>query len=186
MAVTYDKTFANRELLEMLGIFPSSVLYRNDLQSHEAISRQPVDPDYESRTHRSRTGPFNTNTPKQNDRHFAGDISTFILLYDKFCTLIPISPKYIATCPVDHKPSLVHIMIWLWFELLLAYFNVAYMCHTPSVSGREITCSKQDNHAHTKQHGAMFSDIELCRCGEANPSTSKKLRVYRHRNTRPI
>ena len=55
---------------------------------------------------------FNTLNPKQNDRHFADDLSKCILLNENIWISINFSLKFVAKCQIDNIPSLVQIMNW--------------------------------------------------------------------------
>ena len=55
---------------------------------------------------------FNTMRLRQDDRHFADDIFTCMLLNENIEILIRISLKFVPGGSFDNKPSLVHIMAW--------------------------------------------------------------------------
>ena len=58
--------------------------------------------------------PQNVNTlkPRQDGRHFAGDIFTGIFFNENCCILIKFSLKYIRKGPIDNNRALVQIMAW--------------------------------------------------------------------------
>ena len=54
----------------------------------------------------------NSSPPGQYGRHFPNDISRCLLMNEKFCILIKVSPKFVPKCPIDNNPALVQIMAW--------------------------------------------------------------------------
>ena len=55
---------------------------------------------------------FNTLRPRQDGRHFADDIFTFIFFNENCCILNKFSLKYVRKGPIDNNPALVLIMAW--------------------------------------------------------------------------
>ena len=55
---------------------------------------------------------FNTLRPRQNCRHFAGDIFKFILLNENVWISFKISLKFVPTGLINNIPALVQIMAW--------------------------------------------------------------------------
>ena len=50
--------------------------------------------------------------PAQNGRHFVDDILKCIFINEKFCILIPTSPKFVPKGPINTKSALVQILTW--------------------------------------------------------------------------
>ena len=50
---------------------------------------------------------FNSSRPGQNGHLFADNIFRCILINEKFCILIKISPKLVPKGPIDNNPALV-------------------------------------------------------------------------------
>ena len=63
-----------------------------------------------------------------------------IFMYEKFCTLIQISLKFVPKGPIDNNSVLVQVMAWRWTgdkplpEPMLAQFIDAYMRHQGKMS----------------------------------------------------
>ena len=55
---------------------------------------------------------FNTLKPRQDGRHFADDIFTYIFFKDNCFIMIKFSLKYVRKGPIDNNPALVQIMAW--------------------------------------------------------------------------
>ena len=55
---------------------------------------------------------FSTLRPRQNGRHFAGDIFKGIFLNETVWILIKISLKFVLKGPIDDIPALVQVMAW--------------------------------------------------------------------------
>ena len=50
---------------------------------------------------------INSSPPRQNGRHFPGDIFKCIFMNEKFCILIQISLKFAPKGPINNIPALV-------------------------------------------------------------------------------
>ena len=65
----------------------------------------------------------------------AKDIFKWIFLNENGIILIQISLKFVPRSPLDNKPALVHVMVWLWTgnkplpEPMITQFTDAYMRH---------------------------------------------------------
>ena len=55
---------------------------------------------------------FNTLRPRQDGRHFAGNIFKFILLNENVWIPIKISLKFVPKGPINNIPAMVQIMAW--------------------------------------------------------------------------
>ena len=55
---------------------------------------------------------INTLRPRQNGRHFAGDIFKYIFLNENVWIPIEISLKFVPKGPINNIPALVRIMAW--------------------------------------------------------------------------
>ena len=55
---------------------------------------------------------FNTLRPRQNDRHFPGDIFKCIFLSESVWVPIKMSLKFVPKGPINNIPGLVQIMAW--------------------------------------------------------------------------
>ena len=82
----------------------------------------------------------NSSPHGQNGRHFAGDISKWIFVNEKFCITIRISSKFVSKDQFDNKTTFIHVMAWclivdkLLPELMLTQFTDAYMRHQGEMS----------------------------------------------------
>ena len=56
--------------------------------------------------------PLNTLRPRQNGRHFPGDIFKWIFLNENVWISIKIWLKFVPRVPISHIPALVQIMAW--------------------------------------------------------------------------
>ena len=57
---------------------------------------------------------FNSLRPRQNGRHFAGNIFKCIFLNENVWIPIKISLKFVPQGPINNIPELVQIMAWRW------------------------------------------------------------------------
>ena len=79
-----------------------------------------------------------TLRPRQNGRHFAGDIFKWIFLNENRWISIIISLELVPKDPINNVLSLVQIMVWRRSEdkssePMNAMFIDAYMCHSASI-----------------------------------------------------
>ena len=66
---------------------------------------------------------FNTLRSKQNGRHFAGDISLFMFLYENCCIWIKMSLKIVTKILFNNMPALLQIIAWHQRRLAGLYLN---------------------------------------------------------------
>ena len=69
---------------------------------------------------------INSLRPRQNRRHFAGDVFKCDFLNENVWISIKISLKFVPQGPINNIPALVQIMV--------TQFNDAYMHHSASMS----------------------------------------------------
>ena len=90
---------------------------------------------------------INSLSPRQNGRHFPGDICKCIFLYENIWILIKISLKVVPSDPINNIPALVQIMAWHlsddepWSEPMMFFLTDAYMHHSASTMLNELNKS---------------------------------------------
>ena len=55
---------------------------------------------------------LNSSSPGQNGRNFPNDIFRCIIVNEKFCIWIRISPQFVPMGPINNIPALVQIVVW--------------------------------------------------------------------------
>ena len=83
---------------------------------------------------------LNELRPRQNGRHFPGDIFKRIFVHENVKISIQITLKFIPKGPINKKSELVQIMAWCQtsdkplFEPMMTWFTDAYGRHSASMS----------------------------------------------------
>ena len=83
---------------------------------------------------------INTLRPRQNNRHFADDISKYIFLSENFWILNQISLRYVPYGLIDNMDALFQIMDWRRAgdkplpEVMFVCFADVYIRHSASMN----------------------------------------------------